>query len=75
MTWTGYDYLGEAGLGTIKFEGEKEIIGRTSWSGDIDITGKRRPVSYFREIVYGIRKAPYIAVEDPGSFWNKTTEK
>lgn len=68
MTWTGYDYLGEAGLGTIKFEGEKEIIGRTSWSGDIDITGKRRPVSYFREIVYGIRKAPYIAVEDPAHF-------
>lgn len=68
MTWTGYDYLGEAGLGTIKFEGEEEKIGRTSWSGDIDITGKRRTVSYLREIVYGLRKAPYIAVEDPAHF-------
>lgn len=72
MTWTGYDYLGEAGLGVIKFEGiEDNRIGRTSWSGDIDITGKRRTVSYLREIVYGLRKEPYIAVENPAYFGMK----
>lgn len=72
MTWTGYDYLGEAGLGVIKFEGiEENRIGRTSWAGDIDITGKRRTVSYLREIVYGLRKEPYIAVEDPAHFGMK----
>ncbi|MDO4275024.1 MAG: glycoside hydrolase family 2 TIM barrel-domain containing protein [Eubacteriales bacterium] len=69
MTWTGYDYLGETGLGVITFEEKtEERIGRTSWSGDIDITGKRRPISYLREIVYGLRKTPYIAVEDPAHY-------
>lgn len=69
MTWTGQDYLGETGLGVIAFEGEKEErMGRTAWCGDIDITGKRRPVSYLREIVYGLRKEPYIAVEDPAHY-------
>lgn len=72
MTWTGYDYLGEAGLGTISFDGIKEVrLGRTAWCGDIDITGKRRPVSYLREIVYGLRKSPYIAVENPAHFGMK----
>ena len=27
----------------------------TAWCGDIDITGHRRPVSYYREIVFGLR--------------------
>lgn len=72
MTWTGYDYLGETGLGVISFEGEKEKrIGRTAWCGDIDLTGKRRPISYLREIVYGIRKTPYIAVENPAHYGKK----
>lgn len=72
MTWTGYDYLGETGLGVISFEGEKqEKIGRTAWCGDIDITGKRRPISFLREIVYGLRKEPYIAVENPANYGKK----
>ncbi len=68
MTWTGYDYLGEVELGVIRFpeeEPKEKRYGRTAWSGDLDITGKRRPVSYFREIVYGLRKEPYITVGDP----------
>lgn len=71
MTWTGYDYLGEVELGVIKFPGKENEVkrgGRTAWSGDLDITGKRRPVSYFREIVYELRKEPYVAVEDPAHY-------
>lgn len=69
MTWTGYDYLGETGLGVISYKGEKEErLGRTAWCGDLDITGKRRPVSYLREIVYGLRRAPYLAVENPAHY-------
>ncbi len=39
--------------------------GKSSLSGmgDIDIIGNRRSVSYVREIVFGLRKAPFIAVE------------
>lgn len=39
-----------------------------AYCGDIDITGFRRPVSYFREIVFGLRKQPYIVVQDPAHY-------
>jgi beta-galactosidase len=36
-----------------------------AWCGDIDLTGHRRPASYYREIVFGLRRDPYIAVLRP----------
>lgn len=67
FTWTGYDYLGEAGVGIFHYDGkvnfQPEYPDRTASIGDIDIIGNRKPISYYREIVYGIRKEPYIAVE------------
>ena len=75
FTWTGWDYLGEAGIGRtvygtpdpaggMQFHGEYPY--RTAWCGDIDITGYRRPQSYYREIVFGLRSDPYLAVQPPG---------
>ena len=73
--WTGWDYLGEAGIGRTvyakpgdaagpsAFQGEYPWL--TAWCGDIDITGHRRPQSYYREIVFGLRTDPYIAVGRP----------
>ncbi|MGM0098121.1 hypothetical protein IGI69_003375 [Enterococcus sp. DIV1083b] len=67
FTWTGYDYLGEAGVGVFYYDGYANFYphfpDRTAYIGDIDIIGNRRPISYYREIVYGLRKEPYIAVE------------
>ncbi len=67
MTWSGYDYLGEARAGIFYYDGTKNFTphwpDRAAYIGDIDITGYRRPISYLREIVYGLRKEPYIAVE------------
>lgn len=67
MTWTGYDYLGEAGCGIPYYDGKENFTSnwpdRLAYVGDIDITGYRRPLSYLRECVYGLRKSPYIAVE------------
>jgi beta-galactosidase len=37
----------------------------TANTGDIDITGHRLPVSYWREIGWGRREAPYVAVRPP----------
>ena len=37
----------------------------TAHCGDFDITGYRRPVSYWREIVWGRRPTPYLAVRPP----------
>ncbi|WP_432991900.1 glycoside hydrolase family 2 TIM barrel-domain containing protein [Dactylosporangium sp. CA-233914] len=70
FTWTGWDYLGEAGLGRVVYPGEEVAFGApfpwlTASAGDIDITGRRRPVSYYREIVYGLRTEPYLAVQRP----------
>ena len=73
FTWTGWDYLGEAGIGGAAYE-EDEGVSRsfareypflTAYCGDIDITGFRRPASYYREIVFGLRSEPYIAVQRP----------
>jgi beta-galactosidase len=71
FTWTGWDYLGEVGVGRTEYdmEGPPSFHGQypwlTAWVGDVDICGNRRPQSYYREIVYGLRSDPYIAVERP----------
>ena len=66
MTWTGWDYIGEAGIGIYYYDGTVNFTphwpDRLAYIGDINILGTRRPVSYWREIVYGLRKEPYIAV-------------
>lgn len=74
FTWTGWDYLGEAGIGRVDYTDAPGYAPtgtagpypyRLAGCGDIDITGFRRPVSYYREIVYGLRREPYIAVHRP----------
>lgn len=66
MTWAGYDYLGEAGCGIFHYDGAQNFTAhwpdRLAGIGDIDILGYRKPISYLREIVYGLRKEPYMAV-------------
>lgn len=67
FTWTGYDYLGEAGCGIFHYDDNTNFTSvypeRTAYIGDLDLIGYRRPISYLREIVYGLRKEPYMAVE------------
>ncbi|MFC6260669.1 glycoside hydrolase family 2 TIM barrel-domain containing protein [Levilactobacillus fujinensis] len=71
FTWTGWDYLGEAGLGQLRYEGDQvgafygEYPWKAAYCGDFDLLGNRRPVSYYREIVFGLRQKPYIAVRFP----------
>ncbi|KQO48265.1 MULTISPECIES: glycoside hydrolase family 2 TIM barrel-domain containing protein [unclassified Frigoribacterium] len=72
FTWTGWDYLGEVGIGRIQYlaEGEMPAFAApypwlAAWCGDLDITGFRRPMSYYRETVFGLRHEPYIAVRPP----------
>ena len=70
FTWTGWDYIGEAGIGLPGHAPGEGGIGaafpcQLAYCGDLDITGFRRPLSYFREIVFGLRKDPYIAVQSP----------
>lgn len=76
FTWTGWDYIGEAGVGVPAYNfGEGGFAAafpcQLAYAGDMDITGFRRPVSYFREIVFGLRKEPYIAVQNPENYGKK----
>ncbi len=75
FTWTGWDYLGEVGIGRTVYgepdtsAGPAAFMGEypwlTAWCGDIDVTGHRRPQSYYREIVFGLRADPYVVVRRP----------
>jgi beta-galactosidase len=73
FTWTGWDYLGEVGIGATAYAEdpdavpglEREYPYLTAWCGDLDITGWRRPASFYREIVFGLRAEPYLAVLRP----------
>ena len=73
FTWTGWDYLGEVGIGSIVYAEDEDAVASlerefpflTAWCGDLDLTGWRRPVSYYREIIFGLRSEPYLAVWRP----------
>ena len=80
FTWTGWDYIGEAGVGIPAYKWGEGGFGaafpaQLAYPGDFDITGFRRPASYYREAVFGLRKKLYIAVQNPthyGEFLIKT---
>ena len=71
FVWTSIDYLGEAALGRAYYLEDKEAMAdmaaypwHKAFCGDIDLLGNKRPQSYFRDIMWGIRTAPYIAVRE-----------
>ncbi len=61
FTWTGHDYMGEAG-------GPKSFPRIINSSGDISVVGARRPMSYYREHVFGLSEKPYLCVRPPEVF-------
>ena len=67
MTWAGYDYIGEAGCGIFHYDGTQNFTehfpDRLAGIGDIDLIGHRKPISYYRQAVYGMLSTPYIAVK------------
>jgi beta-galactosidase len=73
FAWTAWDHLGEAGTGRAVYDDDPvRPVGMASpypWllshAGTIDVNGLRRPISYWRETVWGLRTAPYIAVHRP----------
>ncbi len=76
FTWTGWDYIGEAGVGIPAYSPGEGGFGavfpaQLAYCGDIDITGFRRPASYYREIVFGLRRDPYITVQNPAGYGKK----
>ena len=85
IVWTGLDYLGESGIGRYYYEGEKPGEhwldgGFPEWHGaycgDVDITGWRKPISHYREMLWSLTPDPspkgegsiYLAVKEPNGY-------
>lgn len=72
FTWTAYDNLGEVGGGRYTWGKNSDLTvdkadypWRTCFQGDIDISGFRRPQSYFREAVWKNITSPHIFTINP----------
>lgn len=87
--WTAIDYLGESGLGnTVEVNPEANVHQFmdwpwfNAWCGDLDILGEKKPQSYYRDILWNVRKIS-MAVEAPAaegkirkvSFWGWPEEQ
>ena len=59
FTWTGWDYLGEV---------PNRFPALCNTGADLSAIGVQRPVSDYREVVFGLKKGPVIAVQDPSRF-------
>ena len=77
IVWTGLDYLGESGIGRNYYKGEREGEswiegGQPEWHGapcgDVDITGWRKPISHYREMLWNDKTPLYMAVREPNGY-------
>ena len=62
--WTGWDYLGESAIGTVRYKSEANdglII--SGGAGIIDICGKQRPEVQWGRLIWDLSDKPAIAVE------------
>ncbi|WP_261342323.1 glycoside hydrolase family 2 TIM barrel-domain containing protein [Bythopirellula polymerisocia] len=73
FVWSGFDYLGESGIGRV-FASDEEVLPHWEGShfpwhgancGEIDITGWRKPLSHYRNIVWDSGEKLYMAVVAP----------
>jgi beta-galactosidase len=75
FVWTALDYLGEAGIGKVYVDEPLTFAAQHPYHlancGDFDICGFKRPQSFFRDILWGVRTRPYIGVLDPLLFGSK----
>ncbi len=83
IVWTGLDYLGESGIGRNYYDGETpgehwRDGGVPDWHGaycgDVDITGWRKPISHYREMLWKDSNDLYMAVKEPDGYYGKIHE-
>lgn len=65
--WTGWDHLGEAALGTVRYKSYQKTADTaptiSSGCGVIDICGKLRPEVQWNKLIWGLTEKPDIGVE------------
>ncbi|MFV0607469.1 MAG: sugar-binding domain-containing protein [Niabella sp.] len=73
FVWTAMDYLGESGIGRWYYSNEisgehyeKDLFPwHGAYCGDIDLTGWRKPISHYRNMLYNQNEKLYMAVKEP----------
>ena len=75
--WTGWDYLGEVGVGIYEYGKKRSGFMKpypaiSAYSGAIDLIGHPDIISYWAAIVWGKYKKPYIAVRPVNHTGEKT---
>lgn len=77
FVWTSIDYLGESGIGKYYYTGDPRPSFHLSgqfpyhgaYCGDIDLTGWRKPISHYRDILWnGNENSIYMAVREPDGY-------
>ena len=77
MVWTGLDYLGESGIGRYYYDGDRpgesyapggQPEWRGTYCGDVDVTGWRKPISHYRDMLWNSTKGAYMAVKEPNGY-------
>lgn len=82
FVWTSLDYLGEAGIGRFYYKGESEgehyhrpqYPWHGAYCGDIDITGWRKPISHYRDLLYNADKKLHLVVKEPNGYYGEIKE-
>ena len=83
FVWTGIDYLGESGIGRFYYKGEtegqhwerKHFPWHGAYCGDIDLTGWRKPISYYREMLFfPVRNKLHLSVKEPSGYYGEVKE-
>lgn len=78
FVWTAVDYLGESGIGRY-YEGDTpgehyqhdHYPWHGAYCGDIDLTGWRKPISYYRELLFNPSEKLHLAVREPDGYFGK----
>ena len=73
FVWTAMDYLGESSIGRWYYPGDKPgeswegmfFPWHGAYCGDIDLTGWRKPISHYRNMLYNENEKLYMAVREP----------
>jgi beta-galactosidase len=66
FVWTAVDYLGESGIGWMGYSQDWQKLGPYPWHlaycGEIDATGRMRPATYYRQVVWKTGMTPISAL-------------
>lgn len=79
FVWTAIDYLGESSIGRWYYEGETpgehyhkdQFPWNGAYCGDIDLTGLRKPISYYRDMLWNEDRPVYLSVKEPDGYYGK----